>query len=115
MMKSPKNCQSESGMWNLLVDKTDCWLEASGSAMFAYAMIMEVKKGWLDAAEYGPAARKAWIALVPYINKEGDVEEVCVGTNKKNDLQYYYDRPRITGDYHGQAPMLWCAYALLCE
>ena len=53
MMKSPKNCQSESGMWNLLVDKTDCWLEASGSAMFAYAMIMEVKKGWLDAAEYG--------------------------------------------------------------
>ena len=50
-----------------------------------------------------------------YINKEGDVEEVCVGTNKKNDLQYYYDRPRITGDYHGQAPMLWCAYALLCE
>lgn len=48
MMKSPKNCQSESGMWNLLVDKTDCWLEASGSAMFAYAMIMEVKKvGWM--------------------------------------------------------------------
>lgn len=35
------------------MDKTDCWPEASGSAMFAYAMIMEVKKGWLDAAEYG--------------------------------------------------------------
>ena len=51
MMKSPKNCQSESGMWNL---------EASGSAMFAYAMIMEVKKGWLDAAEYGLVAWKVW-------------------------------------------------------
>ncbi len=47
-------------MWNLLVDKTDCWLEASGSAMFAYAMIMEVKKGWLDAAEYGLVAWKVW-------------------------------------------------------
>ncbi|WP_368335624.1 hypothetical protein [Parabacteroides merdae] len=35
------------------MDKTDYWPEASGSAMFAYAMIMEVKKGWLDAAEYG--------------------------------------------------------------
>ena len=23
------------------------------------------------------------------------------------------DRPRIAGDYHGQAPILWCAYALL--
>lgn len=55
------------------------------------------------------------VALVPYINKDGDVEEVCVGTGKKNDLQYYYDRPRIIGDYHGQAPMLWCTYALLCK
>ena len=26
-----------------------------------------------------------------------------------------YDRPRIIGDYHGQAPMLWCTYALLCK
>ena len=58
---------------------------------------------------------KAWIALVPYINKDGDVEEVCVGTGKKNDLQYYYTVPRIIGDYHGQAPMLWCTYALLCK
>ena len=48
-----------------------------------------------------------------YIDKNGDVREVCVGTNKKNDKQYYYDRPRITGDYHGQAPYLWCATALL--
>ena len=30
-----------------------------------------------------------------------------------NDKQYYYDRPRITGDYHGQAPYLWCVTALM--
>lgn len=115
MMKSLKDYQDKSGMWNQLIDKADCWPETSGSAMFTYAMIMGVKKGWLDAEEYGPIARKAWIALVSYINKDGDVEEVCVGTGKKNDLQYYYDRPRIIGDYHGQAPMLWCTYALLCK
>ncbi len=33
--------------------------------------------------------------FIPYINKDGDVEEVCVGTGKRNDLQYYYDRPRL--------------------
>jgi len=38
---------------------------------------------------------------------------VCQGTGKKNDLQYYLDRERITGDLHGQAPVLWCATALL--
>jgi len=112
MMEGLKSNQSETGMWNQLIDATDCWAETSGSAMFTYAMITGVKCGWLKADEYGPVARKAWLALVPYINADGDVTEVCVGTNKENNRQYYYDRPRITGDYHGQAPFIWCAFAL---
>jgi hypothetical protein len=28
-------------------------------------------------------------------------------------LQYYLDRARLTGDLHGQAPVLWCASAWL--
>ena len=113
MMESLKSHQTESGMWNQLVDASDFWAETSGSAMFTYAMITGVKRGWLSAEEYGPVARKAWLALVSYINADDDLTEVCVGTNKKNDRQYYYDRQRITGDFHGQAPMLWCAFALL--
>ena len=76
-------------------------------------MITGVKQGWLDIKVYSPVARKAWMALIPYINEEGDVTEVCIGTNKKNDKQYYYDRRRIVGDYHGQAPILWCCFALI--
>lgn len=113
MMESLKKYQTPSGMWNQLIDEPDCWAEASGSAMFTYAMISGVKHGWLDKKEYAPVARKAWMALVSYINEKGDVREVCVGTNKKNDKQYYYDRPRNIGDYHGQAPYLWCTFALL--
>lgn len=113
MMKSLKEYQMPDGMWSQLVDDQACWPETSGTAMFTYAMITGVKLGWLDKKEYLPVARKAWMALVPYINKEGDVTEVCVGTNKKNDKQYYYDRPRITGDYHGQAPVLWCCFAFM--
>lgn len=113
MMNSLKACQGKDGMWNQLVDQPDFWPETSGSAMFAYAMITGVKRGWLDAKEYAPVARKAWLALVPYINDADDVRETCVGTNKENDKQYYYDRPRIAGDYHGQAPYLWCVTALM--
>lgn len=113
MMRSLKNYQTPSGLWNQLIDEPDCWAETSGSAMFTFAFIMGVKNGWLDAREYAPAARKAWMALVSYIDEKGAVKEVCVGTNKKNDKQYYYDRPRNTGDYHGQAPYLWCTVALL--
>ena len=113
MMESLLKYQNEEGLWNQLIDQPDCWTESSGSAMFTYAFIQGVKHGWLDAATYAPAARKAWLSLVKYIDRMGNVREVCVGTNKKNSKQYYYDRPRRTGDYHGQAPVLWCVNALM--
>ncbi len=113
MMKSLLSYQRPNGLWNQLIDEPDYWAETSGSAMFTFAFIMGVKNGWLDAKEYAPAARKAWMSLVSYIDDKGAVKEVCVGTNKKNDKQYYYDRPRNIGDYHGQAPYLWCTVALL--
>ena len=44
---------------------------------------------------------------------EKDLTEICEGTNKKNDHQYYLERKRIVGDLHGQGPLLWCVNALL--
>lgn len=113
MMTSLKDHQRSSGMWNQLIGEPDFWPETSGTAMFTYAFIIGVQQGWLDATEYGPAARKAWLAMIPYIDERNNVTEVCIGTGKKNDKQYYYDRPRLAGDFHGQAPYLWCAAALL--
>ena len=105
--------QADDGMWRQLIDRPESWKESSGSAMFTYAFITGVRSGWLPEATYGPAARKAWIALVGYLTPDGDLREVCVGTGKKDSLQYYLDRPRTAGDAHGQAPMLWSATALL--
>lgn len=112
MMTSLKNYQRIDGTWGQLVDKEDIWAETSGSAMFAYAFIVGVKHGWLDEDVFAESARKAWLALLPYINEDGDLTEICIGTGKSADEQHYYSRPRKTGDFHGQAPMLWCAYAL---
>ena len=113
MMKSLKEYQNPEGLWNQLLDDPECWTETSGSAMFTFAFITGVKNGWLDAKEYAPAARKAWMALVTYLTEKNQVREICVGTNKKNDKQYYYDRPRRTGDFHAQGPSLWCVVALM--
>src|SRR6186713_30439 len=113
MMSSLLKLQGEDGMWHQLIDDPAAWPETSCTGMFAFAFITGVQEGWLDEATYAPAARQAWLALTGYIDEQGDVREVCQGTNKKNDRQYYLDRVRQTGDLHGQAPMLWCATALL--
>lgn len=115
MMTSLKDHQQPNGMWNQLIDEPDFWAETSGTAMFTYAFIIGVQQGWLDAHEYGQAVQRAWTAMIPYIDERNNVTEVCIGTGKKNDKQYYYDRPRNAGDFHGQAPYLWCAAALLEE
>lgn len=113
MMKALLQYQDKDGMWHQLIDHPEAWPETSSTGMFTFAMITGVKNGWLDKKTYAPAARKGWLGLVSYINKDGDVTNVCEGTNKKSDLQYYLDRARNTGDLHGQAPILWCASALL--
>ncbi len=113
MMASLLTFQDENGMWHQLIDHPEAWPETSCTAMFTFAMITGVKNGWLDKKKYGRAARKGWLGLITYLDPNGDVREVCVGTGKQNSLQYYLDRPRITGNLHGQAPVLWCASALL--
>jgi unsaturated rhamnogalacturonyl hydrolase len=113
MMAALLKYQGPDGMWHQLIDKPDAWPETSSSAMFSFAMITGVKHGWLDGLTYGPAARKAWIAVSGYVDQHYDVTQVCQGTDKKDDLQYYYDRKRVTGDLHGQAPVMWAASALL--
>jgi unsaturated rhamnogalacturonyl hydrolase len=113
MMFSLLKYQGDDGMWRQLIDHPESWQETSCTGMFTFAMITGVKSGWLDETVYGPAARKGWLGLIKYIDGNADIHEVCEGTGKKNDLQYYLDRKRNVGDFHGQAPILWCASALL--
>ena len=113
MMKSLLQYQGKDGMWRQLIDHPESWPESSSTGMFTFAMITGVKNGWLERKTYAPAARKGWLGLVSYLEPGGDIRNVCEGTNKKNDYNYYMNRARLTGDLHGQAPILWSASALL--
>jgi unsaturated rhamnogalacturonyl hydrolase len=113
MMSALLKYQGKDGMWRQLIDHDEAWPESSGSAMFTFALVTGVKNGWLDAATYGPTARRAWIAVVGYIDQNQDITNVCEGTGKQNSYDYYLARKRRTGDFHGQAPVLWAASALL--
>ena len=122
MMASLLKYQGSDGLWHQLIDHPEAWDETSSTGMFTFAMVTGVKSGWLNRKTYAPAARKAWLGLVQHINKDANITDVCVGTNKANlvvgpdvakQLQFYMDRPRAVGDLHGQAPLLWTATALM--
>lgn len=113
MMAALLKYQENDGLWRQIIDDKEAWKETSGTAMFTYALITGVKNGWLDSKIYGAAARKGWLGLISYINTNDELTEVCEGTNIKNDRNHYMQRKRIVGDLHGQAPVLWCATALL--
>lgn len=116
----------DAGLWRQVIDSNDPrnWAETSGSAMFAYALVSGVRSGWLDADRYGPAARSAWLALTARLTADGELRNISMWAYKPashpegpdyagDEENYYFQRPRLTGDGHGQAPMLWTAAALL--
>lgn len=113
MMAALLKYQSDNGMWRQLVDYPYAWTESSCTAMFAYAMSVGVDNGWLKEKEYGPAVVKAWKALAAHVDRDGKVREICVGTGQTDDIEFYLKRPRILGDFHGQAPVLWLIDELL--
>ena len=111
MMAALLQYQREDGLWGQLIDGPDSWDETSCSAMFTFAFIEGYAGGILDK-RYAKAARKAWIALCGQL-EDYALKEVCVGTGGKNDRQHYLDRPRKTGNNHGQCAMMWVAGALV--
>ncbi len=112
MMKSLLQYQSENGLWRQLIDDQYSWTETSCSAMFAYAMAVGVDNGLLDTEKFAPAVERAWQALCAQVNRDGKIRDVCEGTGQTDDPEFYLNRRRITGDFHGQAPFLWLADVL---
>lgn len=113
MMSTLLKFQRDSGLWGQLVDDADSWDETSCSAMFAYAMAVGVRNGWLDRTVYGAAVEKAYAALVARLDPHGNLGGVCVGTGASASREFYLKRPVANGDPHGQAAMLWLCKELM--
>ena len=112
MMASLKGCQGEDGMWHQLLDYPDSFPETSSTGMFLFAMASGLNKKLLPETEYKTTVVKAWNALASYVKDNGKTRNVCIGTNAKNSEWHYLKRLRKTGDFHGQAAVLWASSAM---
>lgn len=112
MMASLKNFQGEDGMWHQLLDYPESFPESSCTGMFLFAMASGLNKGVLPENEYKVTVIKGWNALASYVKDNGKTRNVCIGTNARNSEFHYLKRLRKTGDFHGQAAVLWATSAM---
>jgi rhamnogalacturonyl hydrolase YesR len=112
MMLTLIDFQGKDGMWHQLLDDPESYPETSCTGMFLYGLASGIDNGWLPSEKYSANVEKAWNALANYVNEKGEVEDVCVGTNAKDNKKHYLTRPKKTGNFHGQAAVLWAATAI---
>lgn len=103
--KGVASAQGGKGLWHQLLDRTDSYEETSCTSMFSYSMAKGVNRGWLNADAYAPVAIAGWNGITTQIGKDGEVNNVCIGTNYADDMIYYYHRPAMD-DIHGYGPVL---------
>jgi unsaturated rhamnogalacturonyl hydrolase len=92
--------QDQSGLWHQLLDKPDSYLESSVTAMYTYAVAKAVNEGWINA-RYIAIAREGWKGVTSKVTADGQLQDVCIGTNMDEDIKFYYTRPTELNDTHG--------------
>lgn len=104
--------QDQTGLWHQLLDKPDSYLETSVTAMFTYAVARAVNQGWIPPS-YLNIAREGWKGLATKITAEGELQDVCIGTNMEEDIKFYYTRPTELNDTHGIGAFLMAGAEML--
>jgi unsaturated rhamnogalacturonyl hydrolase len=97
--------QDQTGLWHQLLDKPDSYLETSVTAMYTYAVARAVNQGWINE-KYIAIAQEGWKGLATKITANGELQDVCIGTNMDTDIKFYYTRPTELNDTHGLGALL---------
>ena len=93
--------QTKEGFWRNVLDVEESRLETSGSAIFTMAIARGVNEGWLSRKKYEKYALLGWSALDSYIDSQGSVTGICMGTSFSEDVNHYMSRPFVDNDSHG--------------
>ena len=99
-------CQSNSGFWHQLLDRSDSYLETSATAIYTFSFARAINRGWIDPIAYSPATLLAWNAVSTKVNNQGQVEGTCVGTGMGFDPAFYEYRPISPYAAHGYGPTI---------
>ena len=104
--------QDSTGMWHQVLDKPDSYMESSVTAMFIYTVAHAVNKGYISP-HYLSIALNGWDGLARHVTADGQLTDICIGTNVEENIRFYYARPRETNDIHGLGAFLLAGTELI--
>ncbi|KAL4972247.1 glycosyl hydrolase [Aspergillus desertorum] len=124
LAKAVKKSQDESGGWWLIQDPPypsdpRNYIESSGSAMFTYALLRGIRKGFIPANQYKRVALDGYSLLKNEfishnangtLNWEGTVQVGSLSGNAT--FEYYISVPVVQNDYKGAGPFIYASYEL---
>lgn len=106
--------QHKSGMWHTLLDDPQSYVEASGTAGFAYGILKAVRLGYLEP-RFLTVGKKAALAVIQEIGEDGTVGQVSYGTGMGRTLDDYRSIPLCPMTYGQALPILMLTEMLKLE
>lgn len=101
--------QQPSGMWHCLLDRDPSASppESSGTAMIATSLSRAVRLGVMKDEKYRDAARKAFAALVEYVDADGSVLSTSPGPGPLESEANYLTKSFLPGNDHGTFALMF--------
>jgi unsaturated rhamnogalacturonyl hydrolase len=113
VLKALANYQDpNTGLWYQVINyQSDPrnWMETSCSMMYVYSMSRAIQKGFLDAS-YSKNVDLGYMGVLTKLSEDKNkmvyLTDICYGTSVSADINYYFDRPKVTNDFHGLGSFL---------
>lgn len=103
--------QDGSGLWHTVVTRKDFYLESSGSAAIAAAMLRASDAGWVDGPQLESVGRTAARAVDALVAEDGTLTRVSTGTGVAPSIEVYNQVPFDAIKAYGQGLYLMMAEA----
>jgi hypothetical protein len=72
--------------------------------LFIFSMSRAIEKGYIDNS-YKTVVDKGYAGVISQISEDAGknvfLKNICIGTGVSKDINYYYNRQRVTNDNHG--------------
>lgn len=119
--------QDESGMWYQVVDlgtRKPNYLETSGSAIFAYAIMKSVRLGYLPESYFSYGEKAFYGICRKYLSEENgelQLDGICLvaglggAAHRDGTFEYYMSEPVVKNEAKGVAPLILAYIEIMYE